>query len=330
MRWAQAALLLVACATAPPSSPSPKANEVPAPAGVVEHRHYGSPPETLAKWAQTLWPQMQREVDYPRVVEDQGTRTLEHWPDCDGEPARLISEGETHFQRGEYEAAAERYQAALARSPRCYVALMYLGDCAWKRNDPRGALVLYEKGIALNPDAFLLHYFRGDALLAIGRSADARKSYVQALVLRPRRPSVLNNVRHAAGRLGVVVRDEPFLPHAGISQNGDHLDVDFDDGPWRAYAICKASTRLKQRDQWSVGEEETCLGSLLEAYHAAASAPDPALDRLGRIASDGLLGAFIVYEIASRISPDVTLLLADTERGEVRRYIERYVVQQDE
>ena len=327
MRWVQATLLLVACATAPP--PPPKTNEVPAPPGVVEHRHYGSPPETLAKWAQTLWPQMQREVDYPRVVDAGGNRTLEHWPDCDGEPAQLISEGEAYFQRGQYEPAAERYQAALARSPRCYVALMYLGDCAWKRNDPQAALVLYEKGIALNPNAFLLHYFRGDALLAIGRGAEARKSYVQALVLRPRRPSVLSNLKHASGRLGIVVRDEPFLPHAGIAQNGDHLDVDFDDGPWRAYALCKAQSRLKEHDQWSVTEEETCFGALLDAYHAG-SAPDPALDRLGRIASDGLLGAFIVYEIASRISPDITLLLADGQRGEVRRYIEHYVVQQTE
>jgi len=322
------ALLLVACATQ--QSSSSKTHELPAPPGVVEHRHYGSPPETLTRWALTLWPQMQREVDYPRVVDDQGTRSLGHWPDCDGEPSRLISEGEAHFQRGEYEAAAERYQAALSRSPRCYVALMYLGDCAWKRNDPQLALVLYDKAIALNPDAFLLHYFRGDALLAIGRNAEARKSYVQALVLRPRRPSVLNNLKHAAGRLGIVVRDEPFLPHAALSQNGDHLEIDFDDGPWRAYALCKAESRLQQHDQWSVAEEETCFHALLEAYHNAGSAPDPTLDRLGRIANDGLLAAFIVYEIASRISPDVTLLLADAQRGEVRRYVEHYVVQQTE
>src|SRR5262249_35069211 len=196
----------------------------------------------------------------------------------------------------------------------------------WKSGDPRTAVEIYDRGLALNRDDFRLHFFRADALFAQGRDADALAGYVRALVLRPRRPSVLGNLNRAAGRLGIVVRAHPFLPHASVSVEGDRIEVDYDDGPWRYYGLCKALWRHERGGEWSTGEEHDCLGVLLDAYHEAHGAPDAALDRLAAIVRDGLLDEFIVYEIGSRLFPDLTLLLADSQREQVRTFVERYVV----
>src|SRR5262249_25447750 len=121
-------------------------------AGLVEHRHYASPPDLLARYARTLWPEMRREVASPLVVDEGGSRSLREWDGCTDEGQLLINEGETYFQRGDMDGAAARYRRALERSPRCYTALMYLGDCAWKSGDPRTAVEIYDRGLALNRD----------------------------------------------------------------------------------------------------------------------------------------------------------------------------------
>ena len=56
------------------------------------------------------------------------------------------------------------------------------------------------------------------------------------------------------------------------------------------------------------------------------STPRDIINRLEAIANEHLLDALIIYELASRVSPQVVLTLSDKERAQVRTYVERYVL----
>jgi hypothetical protein len=94
--------------------------------------------------------------------------------------------------------------------------------------------------------------------------------------------------------------------------------------------------------QWSALEEEECFASLIAyddylrdhkppANHAAPAgagfyARDPAVDRLRRIQEQGLLRAFVQYEIAPRMNPESAMSMNEADRAHLKRYIERYEV----
>ena len=89
--------------------------------------------------------------------------------------------------------------------------------------------------------------------------------------------------------------------------------------------------RWQQRllDRW-MEEERECLVNLLSVYVAHRgekdAVDDDRLNRLEAIAKDHLLDALIIYELASRVSPQVVLTLSDEERSRVRTYVEKYVL----
>jgi hypothetical protein len=198
-----------------------------------------------------------------------------------------------------------------------------------------------------------LQLTRAQEHLAAGNKIEARDSYIASLVLRPRDPLVLQQIRSHAAEIGVKVIDEPLVPRAALARkpDGDVMIV-LASQRWYTYGLCKylwqvdserrAKLTGQAKYQWSALEEQQCFASLvayddylrdrtLPANHAAPAhdgfyARDPAVDRLRRIQGEGLLSAFVQYEIAPRMNPDSAASLNDADRAQLRRYIERYVV----
>jgi tetratricopeptide (TPR) repeat protein len=254
----------------------------------------------------------------------------------------LLEKAEPLFQAGRCGEATGLYRQALDLSPRCYLALLSLGDCALEAGDPKGALDYYTRAHGINPSDYITFFYQGTALAELGRPVEALEAYVDALAMRPRRATILEAMKNRGGPLRVRIVDEPFVPKVSVRATGEEIHVGWDPeaGPqWLSYGLCKAlwigdsahrkDMLAREAHVWSNIEEEECLASLLGVYATERKKgtiqPEPALERLAQVARDDLLDGFILYEIGSRVDPDLMLTAQDSERRLVREYIRRYV-----
>ena len=61
--------------------------------------------------------------------------------------------GETYFKKGNFKAAARRFEEATLYDPSLADAFLRLGEAREKLHDKKGAKAAYEKYVALKPDA---------------------------------------------------------------------------------------------------------------------------------------------------------------------------------
>lgn len=292
--------------------------------------------------AAEMWPAMGPGTGNPQVlISEDGSRSLNSFPLPEG-CTKFIHQGEEYFRKESFAEAATYYQKAVQQFPQCYPAYLNLGDCHYFQGESEKALSWYQKSIELNPHDFISYFYRGNALLKLGRMEAARTSYIHALALHPHRESVLTVAQNKAKELGLEVHRETFHPRALVRQEeeGISIYVDTTSPPWMFYGMCKAlwlgEEDFRQRQtgakehRWSTTEERQCLLSMLEVYHGRHSntsiAEDPVLERLFAVFKDELLDAFVLYEIGSRLTPDVMLLLPEDAFATVLDYVDSYVL----
>lgn len=292
--------------------------------------------------AAAAWPAAAGDSLHPRVVVgEDGSRTLERVTFDQGCRA-LLAEAEPFFRQRDYQRAGVLYRRAAERYPDCYLAFASVGDSLYFAGHYQQALGWYERVIARNPYDFLGHFYRANTLFRLGRMEQARAGYVQALARRPHRATVLKVLRSVGSALGARLHDEPFQPRALARREGEAVAVyaDLDRPDWLAYGLCKAAwigepqhraARGKSEEEgWTNVEERECLLAMLAVYRgqvADGSAPeDPALERLYAAAEEGLLDAYLWYEIAYRASPDITVLLPEALFDDIVRYVDRFVI----
>lgn len=291
--------------------------------------------------ADLLWPRA-KEPYKPKVRSEPGGRyDVGPWP-FPPEASEDWKRAERLYGEKEYEEALDLYREIAKSWPEHYLAVANVGDSQFFLRRYPEALEAYEEALALNPHDAALHLYRGHALVRLGRPEEARAAFVHGLTLSPGRSSLLSLLRKYADGLGVVVEEEPFEPKAFVEEAGDKLAVYVPERgtvPWFAWAACKA-VWLGEPDHrremtgstnhiWTSVEEVECLRVLVDAYVRTLDEPDgerfAALDRIRRIADDGLLEAFVLYEIGSRVFPHVTLVVPDGLKGRLTTYVERYV-----
>jgi tetratricopeptide (TPR) repeat protein len=89
------------------------------------------------------------------------------------------------WTQGEYEEAAQEFQAELANVPNHIQALAYLADANMKMNHPEVALPLIKKTIGINPRIELAHLDLGILYVNAGRRDDALRELKVAAKLSP-------------------------------------------------------------------------------------------------------------------------------------------------
>lgn len=248
-------------------------------------------------------------------------------------------QGRTHLPEQRHEKAAKLYTEATRTGADCPVAWSNLGDCFIFRGDYATALQHYEKSISLNPHDYRTHFYRGNALARTGRFAEARDAWAWSLVLNSRNEMLLGIMRELSTELRIEVQPDLLRPRAFVRMDGEAVEVYADTPHWLAFGACKGlwlgdpahrkevTGRLEHT--FNSLEERECMASLLATQadrKAQRAAADPFLDRLVRLMWDGLLDAFIAYEIASRVSPHATLQLDRSEQEKVKRLVIEYVL----
>jgi len=81
---------------------------------------------------------------------------------------------------------------------------------------------------------------------------------------------------------------------------------------------------------WSTLEDMECLGALATAYASGRAEkkaePDPALETVERVIKDYMGGALVVYELGSRVDPQIGLKIDPKFQDLYRRYVRKYVL----
>jgi len=307
--------------------------------GGVEVVERSKAPVAVAAFASEMWPQRAQDVGFPAVETGADGRRRVVEAKLAPETLALAQSAEKAFQAEEYEEAAQIYQRGLAKDPNAFVLLMNLGDCRFKQGKFEEALALYERAIHESPNDHRLWWFRGQTLAHLGRAEQARASFAQALVLRPHYKFLLDWLRGEAGALGLRVDDSSFAPQVLVKADGAGAKVFWDGSSphWLVYGACKAMwiadpSRRKEvtgveRPTFTTFEEKECLVSLIGVYLDGADIPrDPALDRIHGIFVDGMADGFVLYELASRIAPWITLTFSDADQEGIRNYVRKYVL----
>jgi tetratricopeptide (TPR) repeat protein len=309
----------------------------------------GKPPEgvTPDEIVEKLWP-LGKAQSYPWVEKqgDGGSRLVAYpFTEADVE---TLAQVEPLFEKSKFEEAKKRYEAIAASSPKNYLAISSIGDCHYLRGEYEAAAPHFERALALNPYHHVNYLKLGNALVRLGRRDEALDTFLRGLVARPRQKSILGQLAHFSASLGVRIEESQFQPRAYAEPSAEGIDVYLQpeaDWYWLTYAMCKAvwlgegdyrAARLKRNESKTAHEqtdieELDCLKSLIVGYRVASTdgtaSPDPLLDRRSRILDAGMLEEFVIYELFSRVAPDVTLLLPQGADGvDLRKFIETFVV----
>jgi tetratricopeptide (TPR) repeat protein len=251
----------------------------------------------------------------------------------------VLEQGETDFRAKRYAEASAQYRKALEVSPANYLAWSYLGDCALYQGQGAEALADYDRALELNPFDYRLWFYKGDALLQTREVAQAYDAWAMSLVLNPRNAGLI--ARLGRTPVGLTVFPEMLHPRSFARREGEEVAVysPAKDQAWLIYGLCKAlwigepahRQEMGAGGGWSSVEEHECLANLIAVYESsrgkAGFVADSDLDRLVKTAlGDRELEEAILYEIGSRIDPQITLGLNDRQRELVRRYVLTHVI----
>ncbi|HEY3451190.1 MAG TPA: tetratricopeptide repeat protein [Myxococcales bacterium] len=290
-----------------------------------------------------IWPQIVEPVDLPKVGRGASGRfDVSAWP-AKPEALEANEAAEELFKNKDLEGAAKKYREAIAADPDFYIAYANLGDCLlFGARDPKAALVQYEKALKLNPDDYRLHFYRGNTLLALGRKGEAVEEFVTSLVLKPRNPILISKLRSEGSKLGIRVQGELLDPWGFARREGEAVAAYSDPKKpgWLGWASCKAfwigepSHRKEMTgstdEGWSTTEDLECMVALISAHLVTVEKDlgkaDPAVQQLESVLKDGLASAFVVYELGSRLDPQITLKIERSFHPTLRKYIRKYVL----
>ena len=246
----------------------------------------------------------------------------------------LFAEGASLYSQAEYEAAVERFDAALEKEPRSQRTLLakgnaflhlgrtadalqaydeilkfdrgnlealvgtaqvYLADRRW-----RNVIDLADTYLAMKPGDAEMLTFRGDAQLALGKRSEAQISYEAALLKKPGDPDLLARIERA--KVDIAVLQSRALI-ASASGNLEQAMALFDDvlkvEPENANALVGKSVALRRAGR--IDEALECL------HHVLARQPGHggALVNRGRILEErgDLEDALEAYDKLIELNP---------------------------
>lgn len=289
--------------------------------------------------AATMWPQRIEPAHVPKVERKGGQVTITEWTQS-AELGAALHHADEAYTKKDYAEAEKRFRAAVALDPSNPLAHAYLGDALLFGGKPDKAKEEYDRAIAINPDDYRLYFFRSTAWRKLGEPAKARDDLRTSLTLKPRNPTLLNSVEH--GGLRVHVEPDILVPQSFARREGESIVVYTDPQQmgWFAWGNCKgmwlgepdhrkALTGSSDPAAWTSVEELECLSALLAGYAMQLEKDptrDPRLEQLKAIVDEGLAIGLVLYELGSRIDPQITLRITPEARAVVRKYVEKYVL----
>lgn len=92
---------------------------------------------------------------------------------------------EADFARGDLDKAREGYLRALLLDPNNYQAALFIGDTYFKQKTYGSSGEWFARAIQIDSNRETAFRYWGDALWAMGKTADSREKYIEAVVAEP-------------------------------------------------------------------------------------------------------------------------------------------------
>lgn len=290
------------------------------------------------------FPVKQPKHTFPWIKTTAKSRELHEFP-FHPKALKLLEKAEPFFKKRQFKEAMALYKKALSHQKDCYVAMSHMGDCYLLSGEPEKALDYYNQAIAINPDDHRTFFYKGNTLTVLKRWKEAKEAYIEALTRFPRHQGSLSALIANQNQFLVDVRRDFFLPRALARREGDgvavYIDMKDKHGiAWTTYALCKAvwigepEHRIEASgasdNVWSSLEEQECIGNMLSKYMSQRLTfevrPKIEFERIFQTHEDGYFPQFLIYEIGSRMVPDVMIMADKVQRTKMREFIRRYVV----
>ncbi|MGQ0506296.1 MAG: tetratricopeptide repeat protein [Myxococcaceae bacterium] len=285
--------------------------------------------------ADLMWPRRSEQLAFPTVLPGAAAVTSLAMNQA---ALEKIEQGEALFREGKLEDAGKIYREALQTCPECYLAWIQIGEVARATKQLGDALTAYDAAIKLNPHDYRPYFYKGLALLQKDKPLEAVAPWKASLALHPRNPAVMELVKKNDKKLRLISLPDVIRPRVYVKDRVTRVEIYFDPAVgahWLAYGRCKALWLGDENHRFDVtgvaahrfsaAEELECLGILVSSWEAS-KVEDPIVERISQVLSDKSGVELVLYELASRVNPHVTLNLSKGERMTLERYITKYVL----
>ena len=245
----------------------------------------------------------------------------------------VLQKGEDFYAAGDYEAALKQYQDLYKLMPEYSQSLVLMGDIYYNMKQYDQAKAMLNKAIEMNFVSYNAHWFLADAEWELGNKEAAMQEITIAHLLNVGHESLRKKMLSYRRVMMRDWKDWDYLPKYHLSQKGNEISVDMDI-EWLGYALVKALWKYEPgyAEKMSGKEYATQVVDFSEEKEALLSVLVPNEDneknlrwtQINKIAKDGYVKEFIIYEIASRKAPLALVLLPREQFMRLVTYVNTY------
>jgi TolA-binding protein len=257
---------------------------------------------------------------------------------------------EADFVRGDYDKAQNGYLHVLMLDPNNYEAAVFMGDVYFKQHANGSAGEWFARASQINPDRETAFRYWGDALWDLGKSAEAREKYIQAIVAEPYNQRSWVGLNQWAGRVKVTLnwvrlQDKSAVTHKDernttITIDPEALKTDNLRG-WLTYGAERAlwqNEKFKKefpnepKYRRTMREEADCLNLMIvvlrvqKDFEKKKKDLDPAMLQLMQIEQAGFIEPFVLLNRADNEIAQDYVPYRTSHRDTIYRYFDEFVV----
>jgi tetratricopeptide (TPR) repeat protein len=280
----------------------------------------------------------------PNIPEDGGERSFSTSKQVDD----IMQHAEADFSRGDYDKAKDGYLQALLLEPKNYDAALFMGDVYFKQHINGSAGKWFARAVEIDPNRETAYRYWGDALSAMGKNADAREKYIQAIVAEPYNSRSLMGLNQWSQRTKVPLNWVRLQDKNTVTQKDEkNINIALDstsdkDDPntlaWAAYGMTRATWRTvfskefpnEPRYRRTLKEESGCLTVMINVLRkqdpSKLQGLDPSLQSLMKIEEAGFLEPFALLNRADKEIAQDYIPYRDAHRDTIYRYFDEFVV----
>ena len=261
----------------------------------------------------------------------------------------IMKAAEADFSRGDFDKARDGYLHALLLEPKNYEAALFIGDVYFKQQIQGSAGEWFARAVEIDPNRETAYRYWGDALWAMGKSAEAREKYIQAIVADPYNNRCWVGLSQWAQRTKVTLNWVRLQDKSTVSQtDGKNINITLDnslkkDDPnmlaWAAYGMTKATWRAvfpkefpdEGKYRRTLKEESGCLTVMINVLQEQKDQEklkglDPAIQSLMKIQAAGFLDPFVLLNRADKDIVQDYAPYRTAHRDILYRYFDEFVV----
>lgn len=138
---------------------------------------------------------------------------------------------EADFVRGNFDKARDGYLQVLILDPKNYEAALFMGDVYFKQHINGSAGEWFARAAEIDPDRETAYRYWGDALMDLGKTADAREKYIQAIVAEPYKQRSWVGLQRWTERTKLSLTWVRLQDKSAVAQKDDsHINITLDAG----------------------------------------------------------------------------------------------------